>query len=222
MNDGRSGEAVPPAPPTSKTVISRLSLYLRELQRFVREGKERTNSSELARALGLSDALVRRDLSSLGQLGKPGVGYRCDDSVARIKSILGTNRPWRVALVGVGNLGRALLGYRGFAEQGFRIGVAFDVASDKVGRTIGGVPVRPWDELEQAFAEAPIDLALLAVPAEAAQEAVRRLAAAGVRGALNFAPVSVVPVSGFPVVGVDLAIQLEQLAFAVANESPKD
>jgi redox-sensing transcriptional repressor len=219
MKAGRRGES---SPAIAKPAISRLSLYLRELQRFVRDGKARTNSAELARTLGLSDALVRRDLSALGQLGKPGVGYRCDDSIARIKSVLGTNRPWRVALVGAGNLGRALLGYRGFAEQGFRIAVAFDVASDKVGRTIAGVPVRPFDELEQAMAEAPIDLALLAIPAEAAQDAVRRLAAAGVRGALNFAPVSVVPVPGFPVVGVDLAIQLEQLAFAVANESPKD
>lgn len=219
MKRARSGE---PSPSIAKPVISRLSLYLRELQRFVRDGRERTNSAELARTLGLSDALVRRDLSTLGQLGKPGVGYRCDDSIARIKSILGTNRPWRVALVGAGNLGRALLGYRGFAEQGFRIVVAFDVASDKVGRTIAGLPVRPFGELEQAMAEAPIDLALLAIPAEAAQDVIRRLAAAGVRGALNFAPVSVVPVPGFPVVGVDLAIQLEQLAFAVANESPRD
>jgi redox-sensing transcriptional repressor len=219
MKAERSGES---SPSIAKPAISRLSLYLRELQRFVRDGKERTNSAELARTLGLSDALVRRDLSALGRVGKPGVGYRCDDSIARIKSILGTNRPWRVALVGAGNLGRALLGYRGFAEQGFRIAVAFDVASDKVGRTIAGVPVRPFNELEQSMAEAPIDLALLAIPAEAAQDAVRRLAAAGVRGALNFAPVSVVPVPGFPVVGVDLAIQLEQLAFAVANESPKD
>jgi redox-sensing transcriptional repressor len=222
MKAGSSGEPPSQTGPIAKPAISRLSLYLRELQRFVRDGKERTNSAELARTLGLSDALVRRDLSALGRVGTPGVGYRCDDSIARIKSILGTNRPWRVALVGAGNLGRALLGYRGFAEQGFRIVVAFDVATDKVGRTIAGVPVRPFDELEQAMAEAPIDLALLAIPAEAAQDAIRRLAAAGVRGALNFAPVSVVPVPGFPVVGVDLAIQLEQLAFAVANESPKD
>ena len=100
--------------PVSKAVTSRLSLYLRELQRLVRDGHDRTSSKRLGEALGITGAQVRKDLANFGQFGYPGVGYRCQELIGQIKKILGTNRPWTVALVGIGNLGRALLGYRGF------------------------------------------------------------------------------------------------------------
>src|SRR3954452_17888059 len=107
----------PPELAVPKAVVSRLSLYLRELQHQVRDGKETTNSTQLGSLLGFTDAQVRKDLAYFGQFGYPGIGYRCEQLITEIRNILGTNRPWPVALIGVGNLGRALLGYRGFAQQ---------------------------------------------------------------------------------------------------------
>src|SRR5215475_8726444 len=129
--DDTSGE-----PQVPKAVVSRLSLYLRELQHLVRDGHETTSSTQLGRVLGFTDAQVRKDLAYFGQFGYPGIGYRCEQLIAEIRKILGTNRPWPVALIGVGNLGRALLGYRGFTMQGFRLVAAFDIQPDVVGQTI--------------------------------------------------------------------------------------
>src|ERR1700677_3933813 len=110
-----------------KGVVSRLTLYLREFQRLARGGCETTSSGQLGGFLGFSDAQVRKDLAHFGHFGHPGVGYRCDDLIAAIRRILGTDRDWPVAVVGAGNLGHALLGYRGFSHQGFRIVAAFDL-----------------------------------------------------------------------------------------------
>src|SRR6187397_1179577 len=106
--------------PVPKAVINRLSLYLRELQRLVRDGHETTSSTQLGTNLGFTDAQVRKDLAYFGQFGYPGIGYRCQELILAIKGILGTNQSWGVALIGVGNLGRALAGYRGFSQQGFK------------------------------------------------------------------------------------------------------
>src|SRR5262245_25008594 len=113
--------------PVPKAVVSRLSLYLRELQHLVRDGNETTSSTQLGKLLGFTDAQVRKDLAYFGQFGYPGIGYRCSELIDAIKKILGTNQPWPLAIVGLGNLGRALMGYRGFSQQGFRITAAFDV-----------------------------------------------------------------------------------------------
>jgi len=109
---GREPDQVP------KVVVNRLSLYLRELQRLTRDGQATTNSGQLGRLLGFTDAQVRKDLAHFGQFGQPGVGYRCNDLIEAIRKILGTDQQWSVAIVGVGNLGRALLGYKGFDRQG--------------------------------------------------------------------------------------------------------
>ncbi|OYV80888.1 MAG: redox-sensing transcriptional repressor Rex, partial [Planctomycetia bacterium 21-64-5] len=111
----------PPDGPAPKAVVNRLSLYLRELEHLVRDGHATTSSTRLGSVLGFSDAQVRKDLAYFGHFGYPGIGYRCDELITAIKRILGTDQQWPVALVGVGNLGRALLGYRGFAQRGFRI-----------------------------------------------------------------------------------------------------
>src|ERR1051325_11562790 len=103
-----------------KAVVSRLSLYLRELQHLVRDGHETTSSTQLGRVLGFTDAQVRKDLAYFGQFGYPGIGYRCSELIDAIKRILGTNQSWPLAIVGLGNLGRALLGYRGFHHGGIR------------------------------------------------------------------------------------------------------
>jgi redox-sensing transcriptional repressor len=204
-----------------KAVVSRLSLYLRELQHLVRDGSETTSSTQLGSLLGFTDAQVRKDLAYFGQFGYPGIGYRCTELIDAVKRILGTDRSWPVALVGLGNLGRALLGYRGFQNQGFSIAAAFDVDPQKVGPAIENVPTFHLDELAAVVAGKKIKLAIVAVPAAAAQEVADRLIAAGIDGILNFAPVTITAPSNVSMVGVDLAIELEQLTFNVVNQPSK-
>jgi redox-sensing transcriptional repressor len=200
-----------------KAVVSRLSLYLRELQHLVRDGKATTSSSGLGQRLGLSDAQVRKDLAFFGQFGYPGVGYRCEELIEAIRRILGTDRGWSVAMVGVGNLGRALLGYKGFSQQGFHIVAAFDVDPARVGSRVEGVPIYHLDRLAEVVRHHRIRIGLIAVPAASAQVVADALVSAGVEGILNFAPVTISLPDGVNLVGVDLAIELEQLAFAVAQ-----
>lgn len=203
--------------PVPKAVVNRLSLYLRELGRLERGGEMTISSSQLGKLLGFTDAQVRKDLAYFGQFGHPGVGYRCEELVAAIRRILGTDREWVVAIVGVGNLGRALLGYRGFQPQGFRVAAAFDSDTTKVGMSFGGVAVEPITALESTIQDRGITLGLIATAAEAAQEIADRMVSAGVVGILNFAPVTLSLPAGVSLVGVDLATELEQLSFSVAN-----
>lgn len=205
--------------PVPKAVVSRLSLYLRELQHLVRDGHQRTSSNQLGSLLGFSDAQVRKDLAYFGHFGHPGIGYRCDDLIKAIRKILGTDRDWPVAMIGTGNLGRALLGYKGFSHQGFRIVAAFDVDPERVGAIIDGVPVYHLDELPGVAAQHKIKLGMIAVPAQAAQAVADRLVGAGIEGIVNFAPVTINLPDSVRQVGVDLAIELEQLSFAVVKRA---
>lgn len=216
MSDGKDKSATPSGDgPVPKTVVSRLSLYLRELQHLIRDGHETTNSNHLGGLLGLTDAQVRKDLAYFGHFGYPGIGYRCEELIVAIRSILGTNIQWSVAMVGVGNLGRALLGYRGFRLQGFSIVAAFDSDVEKVGAMVEGVPVFHLDRLSEVAAIHKIRLGLIAVPAGAAQAVADRLVAAGIDGIMNFAPLTLNVPERVCQVGVDLAIELEQLSYAV-------
>lgn len=200
-----------------KAVVARLSLYLRELQQLLAGGHPTTSSRLLGRKLGFTDAQVRKDLAYFGHFGYPGVGYRCEELVQAIRGILGTDRRWAVAMIGAGNLGRALLGYRGFQLQGFEIVAAFDTDPAKVGDSIGSVQIYHLDRLPDLVREHRIRLGLITVPAAAAQPAADRLVAAGVEGILNFAPVTLSLPAHVRRIGVDLAIELEQLSFAVLN-----
>lgn len=204
-----------------KAVVSRLSFYLRELQNLAGDGTTTVSSSQLARRLGLTDAQIRKDLAYFGHLGYPGVGYRCDELIAKIKSILGTDRSWPVALIGVGNLGRALLRYKGFEKQGFRITAAFDAAAEKIGTHIEGIPVYALADIGIQVKQHAIRLAIIAVPASEAQTVANEAVAAGVSGVLNFAPVMLVLPEHVHNVGVDLAMELEQLSFAVVNSTAR-
>jgi redox-sensing transcriptional repressor len=214
----RSKRAQPPGDGAApKAVVSRLSLYLRELQHLLREGQETVSSSHLGQRLGFTDAQVRKDLAYFGGFGYPGIGYRCEELVGAVRRILGTDRGWGVAMVGVGNLGRALLGYKGFSQQGFRIAAAFDIDQGTVGTTVEGVPIYHLDQLAAVVRKERIKLGMVVVPATAAQTVADHLVAAGIDGILNFAPVTITLPDNVSVVGVDLAIELEQLTFSVVK-----
>ena len=225
MTEFRTQAAQPGELPSDSTVpkvvVSRISLYLRELQRLEASGQQTISSGQLGTLLGFSDAQVRKDLGFFGQFGYPGVGYRCEELIRAMRDILGTNHPWPVAMVGVGNLGQALLGYRGFGRQNFSIVAAFDADPAKVGQTIQGITIQPLAELAATVRARHIRLGMIVVPAQRAQEAADGLVAAGVDGIVNFAPVTLILPPHVQVVGVDLAIELEQLSFAVTSKLVK-
>jgi len=195
-----------------------MSLYLRELQLVSESGKATISSSKLAKRLGLTASQVRKDFAYFGQFGYPGIGYRCDELIEKIKSILGTQRVWPVALIGCGNLGQALLGYRGFGNQGFSLVGAFDKQPALIGKQFEGLTVQHMDDLPETVKSHGIKLAILAVPATAAAEAAQEIVAAGITGIMNFAPVTLKLPPSVSKVGVDLAIELEQLAFSVITK----
>ena len=210
--DPPSDQSVP------KVVVSRLSLYLRELQRLQSSGQQTISSGQLGALLGFSDAQVRKDLGFFGQFGYPGVGYRCDELIHAMRDILGTNHRWPVVMVGAGNLGQALLGYRGFGRQNFTIHAAFDADPAKVGGTVQGIVIRHIDELPRVVREDGIRLGMIVVPAQRAQEVADAMVAAGIEGIVNFAPVTLTLPPHVQTVAVDLAIELEQLSFAVTSK----
>ena len=199
--------------------VRRLSLYLRQLEAFKKKDRRTVSSKQLGESLRLTDAQVRKDLAYFGQFGHPGIGYRVDDLIAQVKKILGTDKVWPVMLVGAGNLGRALLSYQGFQAKGFRLAAVFDNDPKKIGQKHGGFAIQPLNELPETIRKQGIRLAILAVPAEAAQELADRLVEAGIRGLLNFAPTSITVPANVALNAVDLAVQLEQLSFQV-NFSP--
>jgi len=212
----RSGD-FPSDASVPKVVVSRISLYLRELQRLEAAGQKTISSGQLGTLLGFSDAQVRKDLGFFGQFGYPGVGYRCEELIHAMRDILGTNQPWPVVMIGVGNLGQALLGYRGFGQQNFSIAAAFDADPQKIGKQIQGLRVQPLTELAATIRDKNIRLGMIVVPAGRAQEAANALVAAGIEGVVNFAPVTISLPPGIEQVSVDLAIELEQLSFAVIS-----
>ena len=200
-----------------KAVVSRLSLYLRELQHWQREGKETVSSTQLGKLLGFTDAQVRKDLAYFGQFGYPGIGYKCQELIDAIRSILGTDRSWPVALVGCGHLGRALMGYKGFQQQGFDIVAAFDSDPKKSGEPLGEMQIADIKDFVEIADKLSIRLVILSVPATVAQRVAEVLVDSGITGILNFAPVTLSLPSHVRVIGVDLAIEFEQLAFAVVK-----
>jgi redox-sensing transcriptional repressor len=196
--------------------IYRLSFYLRQLETFQRAEKHTISSKQLGESLGYTDAQVRKDLAYFGQFGHPGVGYRVEELISQLRKILGTDKVWNVLLVGAGNLGRALIAYRGFLRKGFRLAAIFDADPNKVGHAFGELTIESIDRLTEVVARENIKVAIVSVPGEAAQAVADKLVAAGVRGILNFAPVSVTVPPEVSVQGVDLAVQLEQLSFKMS------
>src|SRR6185369_16289353 len=196
--------------------VYRLSFYLRQLEAFQHAEKHTISSKQLGDALGYTDEQVRKDLAYFGQFGHPGIGYRVEELISQLRKILGTDKVWNVLLIGAGNLGRALIAYRGFLRKGFRLAALFDADERKVGQAFGDLTVSTMEKLSQIAADQNIKLAIMSVPAEAAQPVADKLVAAGIRGILNFAPVSITVPADIAVQGVDLAVQLEQLSFKMS------
>ena len=215
MRDPRrepSGDRLAP-----KAVVGRVSLYLRQLESFQRQGHTTISSSQLGAALAINNAQVRKDLAFFGQFGYPGIGYRIEELTAALRRILGIDRDWPLALVGLGNLGLALLRYRGFRSRGFHIVALFDNDPQKVGRSHDGLVVEPIEAMAKTLPARNVSLGVLSVPAEAAQGVADQMVACGILGILNFAPVPLNVPPTVSVVAVDLSVQLEHLAYKVQN-----
>jgi len=202
-----------------KAVVSRISLYLRQLESAHRQGRTTISSSQLGAELGVGDARVRKDLAFFGQFGTPGIGYRIEELIATLRRILGIDRVWPTAMIGLGNLGRALIKYRGFRNRGFQIVALFDNDPRKVGQTYSGRVVRPLASLPESTRELGLSLAILCVPAEAAQLVADQVVSCGIMGILNFAPVPLCVPPSVSVMAVDLSVQLEHLAYKVQNNT---
>lgn len=194
-------------------VIGRLPLYLRALTRLQQEGREVTSSHELGRKLGISSAQIRKDLSHFGGFGKQGTGYQIEYLVNKLRTVMQVNQEWRVALVGAGNLGSAILHYRGFADRGFRIAWVFDSDPAKIGAHIGGLTVQPLEELAQTIKENQVKLAMIAVPAEHAQSVANMLVEAGVQAILNYAPININVPDHVMVQYIDPVVHLQHMTF---------
>ena len=194
-------------------VIGRLPVYLRALSRLTQEGHEITSSHELGKRLGISSAQIRKDLSHFGEFGKQGTGYTVSTLSTELQRILNVNREWKVALVGVGDLGRALAHYGGFAHRGFRITHLFDADSDKIGQKIDDLEVRSIDELDGTIQKNEIKVAMLATPADAAQDVTDRLVKAGIQAILNYAPIVVSVPEGVRIQYIDPVIHLQRMAY---------
>ncbi len=199
----------------SRASVNRFSLYLRHLERLGHEGTLKISSGQLGLALGINDAQVRKDLAYLGNLGQPGIGYHVQELIAALRHRLGIDRTWSAVVVGVGNLARALLRYRGFAQQGFQFVALFDTDPQKIGQQVDGLTIHAPADMPTIVAATQAELGVVAVPADAAQAVADALVAAGIRGILNFAPTVLRVPAGVSLVAVDLAVQLEQLAFLV-------
>lgn len=197
-----------------KPTVRRLSLYLRELESSI--VGDTVSSRRLAESLGLTDAQVRKDLAYFGQFGQPGIGYRHSELVTNLRQILGTDRSRNTIVIGAGNLGRAVTSYARLDGKGFRVVGIFDVDPGVVGTRVGEHVVEPMDSITGRVAETGAEVAMLAVPGDVADATAHRVAEAGIRGILNFAPVRLDVPEGVSVVSVDLTVALEQLAFKLA------
>ena len=199
--------------------VRRLSVYTRCLLQLEEDGVKTVSSHDLAERFNLNSAQVRKDLAYFGEFGVRGIGYYVAGLKAELQRILGLDREWPVALVGFGNLGSALFHYRGFGRQGFRIAVIFDDDPAKVGREVDGVPIFSTRDLAREIQARRVQMAIVAVPAEAAQSVADQLVAAGIKAVLNFAPARIRLPRDVRLKDVDLSIELETLSFYLAKGS---
>ena len=204
-------------PKIPEMTVRRLSVYTRCLQQLEEDGVKTVSSQELAERFNFNSAQVRKDLAYFGEFGVRGIGYYVAGLKAELQKILGLDREWPVALVGLGNLGAALFHYKGFSKQGFRIVAIFDDDPAKAGTTEEGIPIMPMRDLPRETKARNLQIAIVAVPAESAQAVTEKLTAAGIKAILNFAPGRIRAVKDVRLKNVDLSIELESLSFYLAQ-----
>ncbi|MBK7141744.1 MAG: redox-sensing transcriptional repressor Rex [bacterium] len=205
----------------SESTIHRLSMYYRALSLLQKENYETVSSKELAKREKLTPAQVRKDLSFFGSFGTRGLGYPVGELKSQIAGILGLDRAWRVALVGVGNIGSALVSYKEFSKQGFQIVKLFDNDQRKIGSNHKGIIVSDIRNLETELRDAKIEMVVLAVPATVAQYIVDDVIKGGIKAILNFAPVNLRVPDDVYLRNENMSMELEFLSFALVNNHPQ-
>ncbi|MGH2784579.1 MAG: redox-sensing transcriptional repressor Rex [Actinomycetota bacterium] len=202
-----------------EATVARLPLYLRSLVDMTERGTHTVSSESLAFAAGVNSAKVRKDLSYLGSYGTRGVGYDAEYLIYQISRELGLTQDWNCLIVGVGNLGHALANYKGFSARGFRVVALVDADERKIGEAVGDLSIEDFEDLERIAKERHVSIGIIATPAPAAQEAADRLAAAGVKSILNFAPAVIQVPDDVSLRKVDLSIELQILSFYEQRKS---
>jgi redox-sensing transcriptional repressor len=201
----------------SDSTISRLSKYYRTLGRLIDKKVKTVSSDEIAEIDGVTSAQVRKDLSFFGTFGKRGLGYNTIDLQNNIGTILGLYKKWNVALIGIGNIGRALVDYQEFKKQGFIIKLLLDNDEEKIGELVGGLEIKSFANAVEYLEEDKIQIAIVAVPANVAQGVVNSLTEAGVKAILNFAPLSLKVPKGVMIKNENMSIELEALSYFLTN-----
>ena len=194
-------------------IIGRLPIYLRALQRMADKGMKTTSSQELGDHVGISAAQIRKDISQFGEFGKQGTGYSITYLIDKLREILKVDRVWDVALVGAGDMGHALARYQGFINRGYNIVMIFDNDKAKVGEKIGEFVVEDTEAMVERIRSAGVKIAMLTVPASSAQEVAEKLVQAGVRGILNYAPISLNVPNNVKVQHIDPATHLQRMTY---------
>jgi len=196
-----------------RIIIGRLPLYLRALNRLQKDGYEYASSRELGKLLDISAAQIRKDLSHFGELGKRGKGYEIEFLICKLNQILNTDNIWKMIVIGAGDLGSGLTRYKGFANRGFQVSAIFDIDPQKIGKKIGDLVVKDIRELEEFVKTNKIQIAVLAIPAEYAQDVIDDLVDAGITAILNYAPIYLKTSQGIQIEHIDPAVHLQKLSY---------
>lgn len=198
-------------------VVSRLPMYLRALGLLKAEGIEFVSSRGLGERLRMTPAQIRKDLSYFGKFGRQGRGYNVNRLHSELQQILGLNRQWMMAVVGVGRLGRAIMDYKGFIPEGFKVIAAFDKDPNMIGKKLSGVIIEDIAVLEKSVKEKNVHIAIVAVPWAEAQEVIDKLVQGGIRAILNYAPTSARVPKGVRLQGIDPVLALQSMTFFLAR-----
>jgi redox-sensing transcriptional repressor len=183
------------------------------LNRLQQEGKAVTSSHELGQRLGISSAQIRKDLSHFGGFGKQGTGYQIEFLIEKLRDVLQVEQEWHVAVVGAGNLGQAISHYRGFVDRGFQISWVFDADEGLIGKELGRLKILPMDDFERIVEDNNVQIAMLAVPSQYAQQVADRMIAAGIKAILNYAPINIKVPSGVMVQYIDPVIHMQHMTY---------
>lgn len=194
-------------------IIGRLPVYLRALQRMANKGIQTTSSQELGEIVGISAAQIRKDISQFGEFGKQGTGYSIPFLIERLRSILRVDRVWDVVIVGMGDMGHALARYNGFTDRGFQVKMVFDNDPSKIGQKAGNFEIFDIAGMAEKIKQNKIKIAMLTVPAIAAQEMADQLVKAGIKSILNYAPISLTVPAGVRVQYIDPATHLQRMTY---------